>query len=244
LHMASSGVFIDIALTLYLLSIAHNNLLKYGSVYLMEYLNTLIPAFEHLGMAGYWLVLVVAFAESLAFVGVVVPGGLFIILAGFLASQEYFDIGDLIWFAGIGAILGDSFSYWLGIKSKKLFRHGNRIFNPALLEKGEQFFIKHGDKSILFGRFMAPMRPIVPFVAGLFRMRFLNFLFWNVISGFLWASVFLLLGYFFGGTANLIDTWITRVGFILFVVVSGIIISLIFIKRGKKHPTTIQELDV
>ncbi|MBE0604602.1 MAG: LssY C-terminal domain-containing protein [Deltaproteobacteria bacterium] len=73
----------------------------------MEYINALLPALEHFRMLGYWAVLLVSLLESLAFVGVVVPGSVFVVLAGSLATRGYFDIGDLVWFASAGAILGE-----------------------------------------------------------------------------------------------------------------------------------------
>ncbi len=199
----------------------------------MEFLTSLLPAIEHLGLIGYWLVLLVSFAESLAFVGEFVPGGILVILAGFLSAQGYLDLGDLIWFAAIGAILGDSLSYWLGSKGTRFFRNENRFLKLSHIEKGEQFFKKHGEKSILLGRFIGPMRPIVPFVAGLVRMRQRTFLIWNIVSGFLWAAGYLLLGYFFGGAASAIEAWTTRAGFFAFIALVSILVLWFLIKRSK-----------
>lgn len=199
-----------------------------------DFFTSLLPAVQHLGFVGYWLVLLVSFAESLAFVGEFVPGGILVILAGFLSAQGYLDLGDLIWFAAIGAILGDSLSYWLGSKGARFFRNENRILKLSHLEKGEQFFKKYGEKSILLGRFIGPMRPIVPFVAGLFRMRQRTFLFWNIVSGFLWAAGYLLLGYFFGGAANVIEVWTTRAAFFAFIALVSILVLWLLIKRSRR----------
>jgi len=199
----------------------------------MEFFTSLLPTIEHLGVFGYWLVLLVSFAESLAFVGEFVPGGILVVLAGFLSAQGYLDLGDLIWFAAIGAILGDSLSYWLGSKGTRFFRNENRFLKLSHLEKGEQFFKKHGEKSILLGRFIGPMRPIIPFIAGLVRMRQRTFLIWNIVSGFLWATGYLLLGYFFGGAASAIEAWTTRAGFFAFIALVSILVLWFLIKRSK-----------
>ena len=199
----------------------------------MDFFTSVLPTVEHLGLLGYWLVLLVSFAESLAFVGEFVPGATLVVLAGFLSAQGYLDLGDLIWFAAIGAILGDSLSYWLGGKGARFFRNENRILKPSHLEKGEQFFKKHGEKSILFGRFFGPMRPIVPFVAGLFQMRKRTFLLWNIVSGFLWATGYLLLGYFFGGAASVVEAWTTRAGFFAVITLVTIVVLWFVIKRVK-----------
>ena len=179
----------------------------------MNFLTNILPSLSHLGVWGYWLVLLFSLLESLVFVGVIVPGSIVVVFAGFLSSQGYLDIGDLIWFATIGAILGDGISYYLGTKGTGFFRNENRFLKASHLEHGEQFFRKHGSKSIFLGRFVAPLRPIVPFIAGISGMKKGKFLFWNIISAFLWSASHLLLGYFFGSAFTAIEIWSTRVGY-------------------------------
>ncbi len=175
--------------------------------------HVLLPALSHLGVWGYWLVFLIAFAESVVLVGEVVPGSTLVIFAGFLAAQGVWDIGDLMWFAALGAILGDGVSYYLGTKGTSFFRNENRFLKAAHLERGERFFEKHGEKSIFLGRFLGFLRPLVPFVAGLSKMDPRRFLFWNVISAVLWAVSHLLIGYFFGSAFAVIESWTTRVGY-------------------------------
>lgn len=199
----------------------------------MDFVVSLLPTIEHVGVIGYWLVLLVSLAESLAFVGVFVPGGIIVILAGFLSAQGYLDVGDVIWFAAVGAILGDSLSYGLGTKGVRFFRNENRILKVSHLENAERFFKKHGEKSILLGRFIGIMRPIIPFVAGLSRMPQRTFLFWNIIGGVLWAFGYVLLGYFFGGAAGVIEVWTTRVGLFVFIALVSIVALWFMVTRSK-----------
>ena len=173
----------------------------------------LLPALSHLGVWGYWLVFFIAFAESVVLVGEVVPGSTLVIFAGFLAAQGIWDIGDLMWFAALGAILGDGVSYYLGTKGTGFFHNENKFLKAVHLERGERFFKKHGEKSIFLGRFLGFLRPLVPFVAGLSKMDLRRFLFWNVISAVLWAVSHLLIGYFFGSAFAVIESWTTRVGY-------------------------------
>lgn len=200
----------------------------------MDYLNHFLPAIEHLGALGYWLVLLISLAESLAFVGVIVPGSVLVVVAGFMAAHGYFDIGDLIWFSVIGAILGDGASYYLGTKGTKFFRNENKILKLSHLERGRLFFKKHGNKSVFLGRFIGPIRSIVPFIAGLSKMDKPSFLFWNITSAFLWAAGHLFLGYFFGGAVKSIEAWSTKAGvFILFVFLFTALIWLAVKKSGR-----------
>ncbi|MBM2818164.1 MAG: phosphoesterase, PA-phosphatase related protein [Parcubacteria group bacterium] len=200
----------------------------------MDYFNYFLPAIEHLGMAGYWLVLLISLLESLAFVGVIVPGSMLVVVAGFLSAHGYFDIGDLIWFAAIGAIIGDGASYYLGTKGTKFFRNENKILKLSHSDRGKMFFKKHGNKSVFLGRFIGPVRPIIPFIAGLSKMDKKSFFFWNVVSAFLWAVAHLLAGYFFGGAAKAIEAWSTRAGvFMLFLFLFLLLIWLIIKKSGR-----------
>lgn len=181
----------------------------------MNFLHSLLPAIEHFRMLGYWAVFLFSLLESLAFVGVVVPGALFVVFAGSLAAKGYFDIGDLVWFASAGAILGDGISFRMGRGGHIRFREENRIFRPSLLEKGKKFFSHHGGKSVFLGRFVGLIRAVIPFVAGLSGMEKKKFYLWNVASAITWAVAHLLAGFFLGQAWRAVETWSTRFGIVL-----------------------------
>lgn len=204
----------------------------------MEFLSSFLSNIQHLGTWGYWLVLLVSLLESLVFVGVVMPGATLVVFAGFLSSQGYLDIGDLILFASIGAILGDGISYYLGTKGTRFFHNENKLLKADHLERGKQFFHNHGSKSIFLARFVGLLRAIVPFVAGISGMKRGTFLFWNVISAFLWSASHLLVGYFFGNAFAAIEIWSTRVGYAIGVTVIFsvllYVIRFVTVKRGRQ----------
>ncbi len=163
----------------------------------MPDINLLLSLMIKFAWLGNWLFFILAFTESAPLVGVFIPGATLISIGGFLASQGYLNVWDIVFFASIGAILGDFFSYSLGrwggswIKEKKLI-------NLTLIRHGENFFRKYGNKSIFWGRFFGPIRAIIPFIAGLSRMRRGPFIFWNVLSGISWAILNVFLGHFSG----------------------------------------------
>jgi len=204
----------------------------------VDLIHTLLPAIEHFRMLGYWVVFLFSLLESLAFVGVVVPGALFVVFAGSLAAKGYFDIGDLVWFASAGAILGDGISFRMGRGGHIRFREGNRIFKPGLLEKGKEFFARHGGKSVFLGRFVGLIRAVIPFVAGLSGMEAKRFTLWNVASAILWASAHLLAGYFLGEAWRAVETWSTRFGLvlaaILLLALGAYWLKRFFEKRGRE----------
>lgn len=193
-----------------------------------------LPALDHLGMWGYWLVFFFAFFEAIAFIGTFIPGATAVVIAGVLASQGFFDVGDLIWFASFGAIAGDFFSYWLGTKGTRYFRDENRFLKISHIERGKRFFKKHGNKSIFLGRFIGPIRAIVPFIAGLSHMDRMKFLVWNIISGCAWASSHVLLGYLFGDTYTGVATLSKRAGVILAVATLSIMFIWLLMKNTRK----------
>ncbi len=199
-----------------------------------NFIASIMPTLEHLGMLGYWLVFIVAFSQGLVFIGSFVPGGALITLAGFFSAQGYLSLYYLIIFTSFGVMLGDGFSYWLGTKSKRLFKQGRFLLNDKNLERGKRFFNKHGGKSILMGRFISPLRSVVPFVAGAAKMDKWEFLFWNILSGIAWAVFHLLVGYFFSGTVDAIGAWSTRVGVFIVAIVAAIIILRLIVRYA--HP--------
>lgn len=185
----------------------------------MDLINFLIPKIEHFRMLGYWLALLVTLLESLAFVGLVIPGTTFVVFMGALAAQGYCDLGDLIWFATVGAVLGDGISYLLGKRGEVLFAGNSRLFKPSYLEKGEEFFHRHGGKSVFLGRFFGPLRAVIPFVAGISRMSPRQFYFWNILSAVAWACSHLIAGYLLGNAWNMVKVWSGRAGLFLAAVV-------------------------
>lgn len=201
---------------------------------MIDYISIILPTFQNLGMWGYWVVLFASILEAVPPISFVLPSGIIIGMFGFFAAQGYYDIKDLIWFASLGAIIGDTISYYLGTKGTRFFRNENRILRLSHLDKAREFFNKHGNKSVLLSRFISPLRPLVPFVAGLSGMNKWEFLLWNVIGGFLWATLILTIGYFSGGAFATIETWSTRAG--LFVLVMAIAAFIIWFLVQNSRP--------
>jgi len=198
----------------------------------MAYLNTLSHLLQHFAWIGNWLFFLLAFIESAPFIGLFMPGATLISVGGFLASQGYLNSWDIVVYAALGAIIGDFSSYFLGRWGGDWIR-SKRIINQKLLDSGEKFFHKHGNKSIFWGRFFGPIRAVIPFVAGLSKMKKQPFIFWNVISGILWSIFNVFLGYFSGSVfALVVKKWSTRLGTILII---SIILTLIYWTVNKKE---------
>lgn len=150
------------------------------------------------------VIALVAFSESLALVGLIVPGALLMFAAGALIVTGALGFWSTFLWAVAGAVLGDGLSYWLG------HHYRNRIGtfwpfrrHPELLARGEAFFHRHGGKSILLGRFIGPVRPVIPVVAGMLDMPPGRFYVTNVLSALGWAPAYLLPGMAFGASLAL-----------------------------------------
>ena len=152
---------------------------------------------SHFSWLGPWFFFLGATAEALPIIGTFLPGATIVTFGGFAAAHGYFSLDQVLIFSIIGAIIGDTISYYIGAHGGKLIRR-KKIISDALLQKGENFFHKYGNQSLLWGRFIGPIRSIIPFMAGISKVKQETFWLWNIISGVIWGIVYVLLGYFSG----------------------------------------------
>ncbi len=150
------------------------------------------------------LIFLVAMAESLVVVGVLVPGAAIMVATGTLVALGVLDLMPTLLWASAGAVVGDGISFWLGYHFRDRIR-GFWPFSryPGMLEKGERFFLRHGGKSIFLGRFVGPIRAIIPTVAGIMAMPPHRFTFVNVLSAIAWAPAYILPGVAVGASLHL-----------------------------------------
>ncbi len=140
--------------------------------------------------------------ESIAILGTLVPGSITMTFIGSLAGAGILPLWSTLIWAILGAIVGDGVSYWIGHHFKDRlrliwpFKH-----HPNLLKSGEYFFHKHGSMSVFIGRFVGPVRALVPLIAGMLGMRPLMFYIANIASAILWAPAYMLPGILLGAAA-------------------------------------------
>jgi membrane protein DedA with SNARE-associated domain len=147
---------------------------------------------------GEWaapIVFALAFAESLAFISLLVPAWAALVGIGALIASGGLSFWPVWVAAAIGAALGDWLSYWIGLKLEHSVAHVWPLSrHPDLIPRGEAFVKKWGILGIFIGRFFGPLRASVPLVAGIFEMPYWRFQFANFTSAFVWAAVLLTLG--------------------------------------------------
>ncbi len=161
--------------------------------------NTLNDVASKLGKLTYLFVGVAAFIETAAFVGLVLPGETVVILGGAVAGQGETSVILTIGIVWVCAFSGDSVSFLLGRRLGRGFilRHGPRVrITHERFARVEDYFSRHGGKTILIGRFIGLVRALAPFVAGSSAMRYTSFLPYSVLGTGLWSAGYVLLGYF------------------------------------------------
>ncbi|MFK0569673.1 DedA family protein [Endozoicomonas sp.] len=149
-----------------------------------------------------WLgpvIAIVACLESLVVVGIVLPGIAMLFALAAIAGAAGSAVYPILLWAFLGAIIGDGVSFLLGYFCHDRVR-GWWPFNrhPQWLERGEAFFQRYGILSVVIGRFVGPVRPVIPAIAGMMGMRPGYFFSVNFISALAWAPVYLLPGYLAG----------------------------------------------
>ena len=176
------------------------------------------------------IIVAVSFIESFAIVGVLVPGILIVFAASSVAATAGIPMMWVLSAAFTGAVLGDGISYFLGyhyhetIRRLPLFQRYQHWF-----AKGETFFHRYGWGAVVIGRFIGPLRPIVPLIAGAMQMPPVVFYFINILSALVWAPFFLVPGYYLG--LSLEHSGFMAAGWVLFVVatiICGLLLALMF----------------
>lgn len=169
--------------------------------------------------------------------GVPVPGETALIAGAVLAHQGHLNITVLIALVAVAAIVGDNLGYLIGRRGGRalLERPGPlERHRRAVLRKGEPFFERHGPKAVFLGRWVAGLRIAAAWLAGINRMRWATFLFWNAAGGIAWAVSVGLLGYFVGAAAGKLirDLGVIAVA-VVFVV---LIVAAVVVMRRRRTP--------
>jgi membrane protein DedA with SNARE-associated domain len=137
--------------------------------------------------------------------GIPLPGETALIAFGALAAQGHYSIASVIAVAAVGAIVGDNLGYWLigRLGGRALFSRWRWLnqYSDRVLPPAESLMARHGGKTVFFGRFVSILRYTVAWVAGLSRMQWWRFLFWNAAGGIAWAAAVGLISYYAGQAA-------------------------------------------
>lgn len=173
----------------------------------MEFFNFNLISFVQ--TAGYAGIFFIIFTES-GLLGFFFPGDSLLFAAGFLASQGIFNIVLLVVLELLGAILGVHVGYLLGARmGPKIFnREDSFFFHKDHIERAHIFYERYGGKAIILARFFPIVRTFAPVIAGVGKMQYGKFIFYNIIGAFLWVFSLTFLGYYLGNVIPDIDRYI------------------------------------
>lgn len=179
--------------------------------FLQAFLSTFINLILHLDTSLQWviqtydtwtyaIIFIVIFCETGLIITPFLPGDSLLFAAGAFAALGSLNLAALFTLIFIAAVLGDFVNYSVGnyVGPKIFKKEKSLLFNKDYLMRTEEFYEKHGAKTIIAARFMPIIRTFAPFVAGIGKMNWLKFVAYNIVGALLWCILFLFGGYFFG----------------------------------------------
>ncbi|MEO8027149.1 MAG: VTT domain-containing protein [Bryobacteraceae bacterium] len=153
------------------------------------------------GWYGYLFLCSVVFVETGLLIGIVLPGDSFLFTIGVVAGVGELNIVAIGLALMAASILGDQLAYYLGYRTGPAIfnRPDSKIFKREYVTQTQEFYAKHGGKTLIYAKFVPVVRAFAPFMAGVGRMNYLRFLSFNVVGGVGWVFSMVTLGYLLGG---------------------------------------------
>src|SRR6202047_1326613 len=141
------------------------------------------------GWWGYALLAGIVFAETGLLVGLFLPGDSLLFTVGVVVGAGRLDIVQICALLAVASILGDQSGYLLGYRTGPTIfsRKDSRLFKQEYVTRTQQFYEKHGGKTLIYAKFVPIVRTFAPFMAGVGRMRYSRFVSFNVVGGLGWV---------------------------------------------------------
>ncbi len=213
--------------------------------HLMELFKHLINPEWILNHGGLWLLVFIIFAETGLFVGFFLPGDSLLFVTGMVLAKTIISglgVVPVLILVSIAGVLGNFAGYWFGKKSGPLLfkKEDTFLFKKRHLIAAHEFYEKHGGGAIIFARFLPFIRTFAPIVAGIVKMEFKKFAFYNITGSVAWVFTMVLSGYFLGRAFPWLGNHIELIvlGLIL-VTTTPVILKLLIIKKKPVTPNNI-----
>jgi membrane-associated protein len=188
--------------------------------------------------AGYFIIAAGVLMERSIFVGLIIPGDLILALGGVYASQQKMSLVGVIAVGCVAAICGESIGFWLGRRfGVRLVRRLPFVgrWLAEKLEASEEYFRRHGGKTVAIGRYATVAGAFIPFSAGAGRMRYLRFLAFDIPAIIVWAIGITIFGYIFGRNLSFVDKAISRFGYIVLGLIAVFFLTRWLWKRWRRE---------
>lgn len=190
---------------------------------------------DFFGIWTYVFLFLIIFAETGLVITPFLPGDSLLFAIGTLAGGGMLNIFTSYFTLLFAAILGDTFNYFIGFYfGPRIFsRNDSKLFKKEYLEKTENFYKKYGGKTIIIARFLPIIRTFAPFVAGIGKMDYKAFFFYNVVGAFLWVTSLIFAGFFLGGLPFIKANFEYVIFAIILISLFPMIFEYLKYKRGK-----------
>ena len=193
------------------------------------------------GWYGYALLAGIVFAETGLLVGLFLPGDSLLFTVGVVTGAGELDIVKVCTLLTVMSILGDQSGYFLGYRTgPRIFRKKDSLFfKQDYVKRTQDFYEKHGGKTLIYAKFVPIVRTFAPFMAGVGRMKYSRFLMFNVVGGVLWVVSMTMAGYYLGAVPFVRRHFEKVVIGIVLVSVLPVIIQIVKSRReSKARPVT------
>ncbi|KKS85715.1 MAG: hypothetical protein UV60_C0006G0067 [Parcubacteria group bacterium GW2011_GWA2_43_11] len=187
------------------------------------------------GTVSYVILFAILFIETgLVFVPFL-PGDSLLFAAGAFSAIGSFNIYILLVLLWVAAFLGDTMNYWIGhFFGQKLIDNPRVPIKQEYINKTQKYFDKYGGKTIFLARFVPIVRTFAPFIAGVGKMNYVKFVYYNAVGGLVWVFGFTLLGYFFGNIPIVKDNFSLVILAIIALSVVPVIVEYIKARKSNK----------
>ncbi|GII59765.1 hypothetical protein Pth03_81540 [Planotetraspora thailandica] len=204
---------------------------------------------QFMAAAGPWAYVMVglmACAETAALIGLLVPGEVTLLIGGFLVFTGQANLLIMMVAAGVGAVIGDSISYWIG------WRLGSRVRDSRLgrrvgedrWDRAQAFLRRRGGWAVFFGRWVGLLRALMPMLAGMGRLPYLRFLVYDVPGGLMWGAGTVAMGYLAGGSYLLVKQVAGRAGLLVVICLTLLIGAVLGARWVARNPDRVRRLAV
>ena len=198
-------------------------------------LQHLVDPVKLLREGGFYLLLFVIFAETGLFFGFFLPGDYLLFLAGMFVATDKLDVSIYVLIAGLiaAAVAGNFVGYWFGKKTGPVLydKEDSFFFKKKFLLAAENYYKKQGAFALIMGRFIPIVRTFAPIIAGIVRLDYRKFAFYNISGAFLWITSLTLMGFFLGRTfEKQINDYLLYI-VIGFILITAIPLVITYLKR-------------
>ncbi|MGL4772153.1 MAG: DedA family protein [Clostridium sp.] len=203
-------------------------------LHLDKYLGSIINEYGPLTLI---LLFIILFCETGLVILPFLPGDSLLFASGAFAALGYLNVFELYLVCLVAAVIGDTINYHIGLTlgSKLIGKENSKLIKKEHIDKTQAFYEKHGGKTIILARFVPIIRTFAPFVAGVGKMEYKKFISYNAVGGFLWVTIGIFAGYFFGNLSFVKDNFSIIIIAIVLISVVPMVIAFIKEKYSKKE---------